>query len=167
MAERPEGERLQPCLLDRLTNDRPEAKSEGRDQRVITGAQYRRAVLRDLGWLLNTSARLDLAHAADFPDVGSSVLNYGVRTLAGTTASSVTPEQVEEAIVTAIERYEPRIDRSSLRVRAIEAGDGSHNSVAIEIRADIWANPVPEHMYVQTQMDLETGHFRIEDRRDG
>ena len=48
MAELTPSERLQPCLLDRLTDDHPEEVKESRDQRVVSMRRYREAVLRDL-----------------------------------------------------------------------------------------------------------------------
>ena len=36
-------ERIQPCLLDRLTDDEPEKKHESRNARVISPSRYRDA----------------------------------------------------------------------------------------------------------------------------
>ena len=47
-------ERLQPSLLDRLTDDAPHRRTESREQRVLSLAQLRESVMRDLAWLLNT-----------------------------------------------------------------------------------------------------------------
>ena len=51
-------EKLQPCLLDRLTDDEPQNQQESRTQRVISLQRYRQDVLRDLLWLFNASAHL-------------------------------------------------------------------------------------------------------------
>ena len=48
-------ERLQPSLLDRLIDDEPEKTVEAPDQRVLSKARLRQAVLRDLAWLFNTT----------------------------------------------------------------------------------------------------------------
>ena len=52
MAKRATGhELLLPCLLDRLTDDKPHIKVEsGAHSRGMTGRRYRNAVLRDLNW---------------------------------------------------------------------------------------------------------------------
>ena len=47
--------RLQPSLLDRLTDDEPHKSVESNDKRVLNKSQLRQCVLRDLAWLLNTS----------------------------------------------------------------------------------------------------------------
>ena len=49
-------ERLQPCLLDRLTDDEPKNSEESRTQRVVSLSRYKKGVLRDMEWLLNSSA---------------------------------------------------------------------------------------------------------------
>ena len=54
MAELTPKERLQPSLLDRLTDDAPAEKVESREQRVLSLTKLRQSVNRDLGWLLNT-----------------------------------------------------------------------------------------------------------------
>ena len=51
-------EKLQPCLLDRLTDDEPTKPVESRRERVVSMQRYRNGVLRDLGWLFNSNAFL-------------------------------------------------------------------------------------------------------------
>ena len=46
--------RLQPALLDRLTDDEPEQRQETESHRVMSKTQLRQAVLRDLGALFNS-----------------------------------------------------------------------------------------------------------------
>ncbi|HWW69922.1 MAG TPA: type VI secretion system baseplate subunit TssE, partial [Duganella sp.] len=55
MAELTSRDRLQPSLLDRLSDDDSQARLESREQRVLSMRGLRKAVLRDLGWLLNTT----------------------------------------------------------------------------------------------------------------
>ena len=54
MAELVAIERLQPCLLDRLTDDQSSVDVESRTQRVVSTARYKEGVLRDLRWIFNT-----------------------------------------------------------------------------------------------------------------
>ncbi len=89
MAELTPSERLQPCLLDRLTDDEPGKTVESREKRVFTTRQMRRAVLRDLSWLLNTARKLDPETDSEAPEVATSVLNYGVPDLCGVTSSGI------------------------------------------------------------------------------
>src|SRR5436309_11705205 len=87
-------EKLQPCLLDRLTDDEPEQSDESRTQRVISLQRYKRGVVRDMEWLLNTSAHLEEEgknkfHLSDYPEAYRSVINFGTRQLCGLLAPDV------------------------------------------------------------------------------
>jgi type VI secretion system protein ImpF len=55
-SNRSEVDRLQPALLDRLTDDEPDQQSESSQNAVVSKSRLKRTVLRDLVWLLNTTA---------------------------------------------------------------------------------------------------------------
>lgn len=168
MAELTPSERLQPCLLDRLTDDDPELTKESRDQRIVSLRRYRQAVLRDLDWLLNSGAHPRQDGLEEFSEVPNSVLNYGIPDMTGTTASGVKPEDFERRLVEAIRRFEPRIAADSLRVRVV-AGPGlmDHNAISFELEGELWALPMPDPLYVRTEVDLETGQCEVKDRPNG
>ena len=157
--------RLQPSLLDRLLDDEPGAAQESRDRRVLSLPQLRAAVLRDLIWLLNTSCQT-ADDMAGLREVERSVLNYGVPSLAGRMLSGLKVLEIEQAITRAIERYEPRILSRSLRVHVVaEQATNRPNQLVMEIEGELWAQPLPESLYIRTAVDLETGHFTLEERR--
>lgn len=160
MAELTLRERKQPCLLDRLTDDEPGATQEGRDKRVMSMNQIRRSVLRDLEWLFNTSSKWSEDELRDFPHVVTSVLNYGVPDHCGLTSSSIDLIEVERAVERSIKWFEPRILSNSLSVIADKFGT---NAVRLEIRGMLWAQPLPEQMYVKTDVDLETGACKVQE----
>ncbi len=158
MSEQASKDRLQPYLLDRLRDDEPGNRLESRDRRAFTLSKFRQAVLRDLSWLLNARGRRSDEGLAGFPLVERSVLNYGITDLTGVPASTIPPAVVEQMVKRAIEAFEPRIIRSSLTVRYVAAAEATRGyTVALEIRAMVWALPVPESLYVKTEIDLETG----------
>jgi len=168
MAELTPKERRQPCLLDRLTDDDRDKEQESRDKRVMSMPQIRRSVLRDLEWLFNTSSRSDINELSDYPQVQSSVLNYGVPDLTGMTSSSVNITELERTIQTIIKRFEPRILPSTVSVSAsADSEEVGTNAVCFEIRGMLWAQPLPERLYVKTDVDLETGLCRVQDRPNG
>lgn len=159
MADLAPRERLQPSLLDRLLDDEPGNASEPRERRVLSLRTLREGVLRDLGWLLNTTNLLSVIEAAKLPHVANSVLNYGVPGLAGNTVSNLNVGQLERGIRQAIWDFEPRLVRGTVTVRAV-AGTGGHtlqNKLDFEIEADLWAQPYPERLYLKTELDLERG----------
>lgn len=155
-------DRLQPALLDRLSDDEPARRDEADAQRVMSRAQLRQAVLRDLGWLFNAAQPLGRG-AADWPQLAGTVLNFGLPALSGQLASKVDIRQLERSIRQAIVRYEPRILPATLEVRALEAGSvlDTHNVIEFEIRGHLWAQPVPLEMLLRTRVDLEAGQVEV------
>lgn len=154
-------DRLQPSLLDRLTDDDPTNPKESADKRVLSLTQLKASVLRDLAWLLNTTSLLD-ADATLHTQAGTSVVNYGLPALAGNSVSSVDIKALEALIYQAIATFEPRILRHTLRVKArFGHGEMNHNALSFEIEGDLWAQPVPLRLLLQTDLDLESGHVRV------
>ncbi|MCP1466285.1 type VI secretion system baseplate subunit TssE [Pseudomonas sp. S3E17] len=154
-------DRLQPSLLDRLTDDDPTNPKESADKRVLSLTQLKASVLRDLAWLLNTTSLLD-ADATLHTQAGTSVVNYGLPALAGNSVSSVDIKALEALIYQAIATFEPRILRHTLRVKAhVGHGEMNHNALTFEIEGDLWAQPVPLRLLLQTDLDLESGHVRV------
>jgi type VI secretion system protein ImpF len=163
MAETP-FEKLQPCLLDRLTDDDPKNPEESRTQRVISLSRYKRGVLRDLEWLLNASAHLPeegSVRLSDFPEAERSVINFGTRQLCGLIAPDM--DALERELTEALQLFEPRIIRNSLVIKATM----ERHIIAFEIRGDLWAVPVSEQLFVKTQIDLETGQCLLGDTAHG
>ncbi len=161
-------ERLQPALLDRLTDEHPGQRSEPEAQRVMSKAQLRQAVLRDLRWLFNaTQAHADWNDT--HPTLARSVLNFGLPPLAGQRASKLDVHELERAITSAILRFEPRILPQHLSVRAVQGGSvlDTHNMIEFEIRGQLWAQPVALDILLRTRLDLEAGQVEVRDASVG
>ena len=155
-------ERIQPCLLDRLTDEEPDSKQESKTSRVISLQRYRDGVLRDLRWLLNASAHLEEEEWQQFGEVRRSVLNYGTADFCGQLASNLDLAVVEHEMAETIRFFEPRIMANTLSVKAIgDAGTVGPNVIAFEIRGELWAAPIPEQLYIKTQLDLDTGECKL------
>jgi type VI secretion system protein ImpF len=161
MSELTSRERLQPSLLDRLTDEDPGNPQEGADKRVLSLTQLKASVLRDLAWLFNTTALFDSEDAVQMPAYQSTI-NFGLPALAGQTASSVDINRVERMLTEAICTFEPRILRPSLRVKAqLGYGQMNHNALSFAIEGDLWAQPMPLRLLLKTELDLETGHVQV------
>ena len=165
MAQPQAQDRLQPALLDRLTDDDPDSKVEPVEMRVISRSRMREAILRDLGWLLNSTSLAGDEAFERFPEVQRSVLNYGLPAFSGTTASSLDPLALEESVRRSIFAYEPRILPESLKVEAVMSDRqlDHHNQISFRISGQLWAQPVPLELLLQTEIDLETGSVEIKD----
>jgi len=166
MAELTPLERLQPCLLDRLTDEEPLKTEEGRNQRVISLPRYKRGVLRDLEWLFNASAHLpeegrERFCLEDYPQAFRSVINFGTRQLCGLIAPNML--ELERQMIEAIQLFEPRILRQTLTVKA----KMERHLIFFEMYAELWANPVPEKLFIKTKIDLETGACNLGESANG
>ena len=158
---------LQPALLDRLTDHDPTRKVEGRDERVLSRAQLRASVLRDLNWLFNSTNLASTVDLSAHPLAAQSTLNYGLTALAGNAVAGLEFAEVEQILKDAILRFEPRILPQTLTVRGIPAKDamGHHNILSLEITGELWAQPYPVELLIKTDMDLESGEIRLVEGR--
>jgi type VI secretion system protein ImpF len=165
MAELTSKERLQPSLLDRLSDDATHEAQESRDKRVLTMRGLRKAVLRDLGWLLNSTSLGSVQSLEAYPLVTQSVLNFGLPDLAGRTATGLDRGELGRRIRQAIWDFEPRILRDSVQVLPLmqTGANASQNYVAFEIHGQLWGQPLPERLYLKTELDLEAGEVRVFD----
>jgi len=164
MAELTPKERLQPSLLDRLTDEEPDRQQESRDKRVLSMSRLRECVLRDLAWLLNATRMMDEEAETRYPFAARSTINYGLPALAGSTARNLEIGDLERGLRQAIVDFEPRILRHSLRVHAELIEERmSHNALTFEVEGDLWAQPLPLQMYLRTEIDLESGQVKIEE----
>lgn len=156
-------ENLQPSLLDRLTDDEPDKRQESRHERVLSPAQLRESVRRDLGWLLNTTNLASIQPDIErYPEVARSTLNYGLPDLAGKTAKSIDPLLLARMLREAIIAFEPRLLRESVRVTPSAPSDEmSQNAVTFSIEATLWAQPLPLRLFFRTAVDLEAGKVDI------
>lgn len=155
-------ENLQPSLLDRLSDDYPQTRQESRERQVISLARLREAVLRDLGWLLNTDSLSTTEDLSDYPEVARSVLNYGMPSLSGRTVSGADHKGLERLVRESIVNFEPRLIPGTVRVKAIvAAAEMSGNALSFSIEGQLWAEPAPLHLVLRTDIDLETGSVAI------
>jgi type VI secretion system protein ImpF len=162
MAELTTTERLQPSLLDRLTDEEPQRAAEGREQRVISPSRLRECVSRDLSWLLNCVQMDNEQKLAAFPEVAASVVNYGIPDLTGLELAGLDVSQLQQRLRAAILAYEPRLIANTLQVTVhAHAERMDRKSLVFEIRSDMWAQPIPLALYLKTEVDLETGKLDL------
>jgi type VI secretion system protein ImpF len=130
------------------------------DRGVFNMRRLRECVFRDLRWLLN-SMSLDTTEKLErYPEVERSVLNYGMPALAGRTMSSIDPRATAERIAAAIRCFEPRL--AKVRVTAEKRAAGSHEfALEFKIDAELWGQPAPQHLLMNTRIDLDTGQVSL------
>jgi type VI secretion system protein ImpF len=163
------GDRLTPCILDKLLDYEPKIQSEGIASRTLTKNQYRVSVLRDVQWLLNSINSASEIDYTGFKHAAQSVINFGLPPLAGQRFSELDWTSLENMIRDAIITFEPRVVAKTVAVKAIFSSDKSnhHNLLAFEIRGQIWYEPYPLELLLRSQIDLESGQVTIIDTISG
>jgi len=158
-------DKMQPSLLDRLTDDQPQKLQEAANSNLITHSTLRRHVLRDLQWLFNTINHEGPLSLASLAQVRRSVVNFGVAPLAGKWMSDIEWHSIQGKLTEAILNFEPRILPQGLQVRCISDTQSLdlHNVLSIEIKGRLWCVPYPLEFLFRTDVDLENGHFELKD----
>jgi type VI secretion system lysozyme-like protein len=159
-----------PSLFDRLTNTTPSTDWEIADK-------LEKSIKRDLEQLLNSRKLESCLHdLTPYPEVQTSVLNYGIDEYAGLIRNDVNIYKVTEMIRHAILLYEPRIVPETLEVLADCDQDESqkvfsdlpkdlkqkiYEKGAFEfiIRGIICMTEAPIDFH--TQMSLSTGYINV------
>jgi type VI secretion system protein ImpF len=162
MAELTTQERLQPSLLDRLTDDEPGKAVESREKRVISASRLRECVARDIAWLLNCVNLGEQEDLAAHPEVARSVVNFGIPDLTGASVAGIEPGVLQRKLREAILAFEPRLTPATLQVTVnadTQRMDG--RSLTFSISSEMWAQPIPMNLYLKTEVDLETGRFDV------
>jgi type VI secretion system protein ImpF len=135
---------------------------ESLDRRMISMRRLRECVHRDLGWLFNTINLDSEQDLSATPHVASSVLNFGLPSFAGQIASTIDLGQVAERLRRAITQFEPRLSnvRVSPRGRLDHEDDGT---LEFNIEAELWGQPVSQHLQLRTKIDLMNGDITVID----
>jgi type VI secretion system protein ImpF len=78
--------------------------------------------------------------------------------LTGVSLTSIDIGGLERMVRQAIIDFEPRILRDTVRVRAFAAEDQmNRNALTFQIEGDLWAEPVPVPIVLESNFDLESG----------
>ena len=157
----PDGVRLQEfCEFDSRATTNTETEAGVRSTTSLR--RLRESVQRDLGWLFNA---MNLDSAVDlepYPEVRDSVLNYGLPSFAGRTASTIDARDAASQIARAIEFFEPRLSR--VRVSSEKPDDADEESIfRFRIEAELWGRPASQHLTLLTRIDVFSGDVTVQD----
>jgi len=77
-------------------------------------------------------------------------------------ASSLSVEEMRYQLMEALRCFEPRILPNTISIKmAVNPEEMSNRSICFEIRGDLWTQPIPESLFIKTEMDLETGECQL------
>lgn len=170
-----EDTRLLAHRVVQITNRRRRLEDSGV---IVTADVLREAVRRDIEMLFNIERleakflltdREALNHPdptsllADFPEVRSSVVNYGVPSFAGRMGVDFDKDDLAREIKAVLNTFEPRLKKDSIRVRV---RSGEKTGLRIDIDGVLLLSPVPERLRLSTSINLDNGNAltALEDR---
>jgi type VI secretion system protein ImpF len=153
--------RAQLSVLDRLLDERPDETRERPLTPAQTMTRLREAVRRDLEALLNTRER-----CRGWPDIleeiDDSVVAYGLPDFSVLSLQGRWRENLRRRVLETIRRFEPRL--SQIDVRFEEQGEGLERVARFRIEALMHADPAPEPVAFNTQIDGATRLMSVADR---
>ncbi len=122
-------------LLERFIPEAP-IRLDGRPSESVK-RQISDYLCSRLSILFNASGNEALEQQKVYPYAASSVLNFGVVNLAGTTVSGIDTLKLSRRIRNAILRFEPRIDAGSLQVSFARKEDDTGALLNFIIEGDV------------------------------
>ena len=160
MAKIPEDQRLVPSVLDRLLDDDPASSREAPKSRHQVLRELKQSVRRDLENLLNTRWRC-VEWPPNLDDLDVSLVNYGIPDFTGVSMSSrAAREQLRSVVEQVIRKFEPRF--KSVRVKLLENADPADRSLRLRIDAVLYAEPAPEPVVFDSQLEPIDGTFAVQ-----
>lgn len=146
-------------VLDRLIDLEPGSQVENPPSRSQSERILRRAVRRDLEWLLNTRRNSDVPEEGT-REIYRSAYMFGLPDLSSLTmATAADRNKLVKQIVTAINLFEPRL--ANVRLVTVESEDSAKSEVRLRIEAMLRMDPSPEPISFDTVIELKSGNCRL------
>jgi type VI secretion system protein ImpF len=141
-------------ILDRLIDD-PDRPLP--TMRASSTKYFKDSVRRDLEWLLNTRAPLQLPHGKESD---RSLYTFGLPDISSISLLSHRDRQVlTKSIQTAIMKFEPRI--LNPRVVLVTATDERVQTLRFVVEGILRMDPNPEPVAFDTVLDLSSGQYKM------
>lgn len=119
-------------------------------------------VRRELAWLLNTINLGAVIDLGPYPQVETSVLNYGVPDLAGKAISRRVVLQRAREIREAIRAFESRIDEKTLVVEPTDESERD-NAITYVIQGDVYSAVRALPVKFRTDIENDTASVHVRD----
>jgi type VI secretion system protein ImpF len=157
MSSRP-GEVLRHSVIDRILADGGGRRSV--DLRIGV-ADLKRAVRRDIEWLLNSKQpRLDTL--AGKPEATASILNFGIPDITQFNSHGDGDRaRLCQLIAEALRTFEPRLLPESVKVAFVEARGPAGMDLHFRISGVLYVEPIREAITFDTSVEVETGAIAL------
>ncbi|MCK7612030.1 type VI secretion system baseplate subunit TssE [Roseibium sediminicola] len=118
-------------------------------------------VRRDLQALLNTVNLNSTQDLSDYPEVETSILNFGLPDLSVHIVDTVRIDRLAEDIRQALIRFEPRMDPRTLQVQRDDSIESDTFKVRFLIKAEIRCDPIRIGSEFIADVDPAFGRIKI------
>lgn len=159
MAKVREDQPLVPSVLDRLLDDEPTNRREAPKSRHQVLRELKLSVQRDLQNLLNTRWRCE-SWPLDLDELDVSLVSYGIPDFTGVQMSAASErERLRMIVEQSIRKFEPRF--KSVRITLVDNKDDVDRTLRFRIDAMLYAEPAPEPVIFDSQLEPATGAFAV------
>ena len=159
MAKVREDQPLVPSVLDRLLDDEPSNRRESPKSRHQVLRELKLSVQRDLQNLLNTRWRCE-SWPVDLDELDVSLVSYGIPDFTGVQMSASSErERLRLIVEQSIRKFEPRF--KSVRITLVDNKDDVDRTLRFRIDAMLYAEPAPEPVIFDSQLEPATGAFAV------
>lgn len=159
MAKVREEQPLVPSVLDRLIDNEPDNHREIPKSRNQVLRELKQSVRRDIENLLNTRWRC-ITFPEDMEELDLSLVNYGIPDFTGMNMNQTGKrEELRRVIEHVIRKFEPRF--KTVRVSMLEPKDDFDRTVRYRIDALLYAEPAPEPVVFDSQLEPISSTFEI------
>jgi type VI secretion system protein ImpF len=149
---------ITPSVLDRLMDDAPQEPRDGSSTLSQDLELFKTQVRRDLEAMLNTRQESP-GDLSGFPELERSLLAYGLPDFTTFSLQSETDRaRMQQAIETAIRRFEPRIMEA---VVIVEAPEQRNQQLAFRVEGYLRVDPVPAPVSFDAVLQLSTQQYHI------
>lgn len=150
--------RITPSVLDRLLDYEPQMSSEAPRTQAQSLAELKRAVKRDLEWLLNTRNNgIEIPETLE--EVNESLAVYGLPDLASLSVKNPNEQnRLAKAVETSLRIFEPRFINVKV---SLEPVDNTDRLLKFRIEAHLDIDPVPEPVAFDTVLQVGSGEFAV------
>lgn len=155
---------LLPSVLDRLIDEDPASSVEAPRSRAQMLRDLKQSVRRDLENLLNTRWRCSV-WPPDLDQLDHSLANYGTPDFSGINMSApAAREELRGVLEKIIRRFEPRFKRVTVKLLGGGDDDRPDRTLRFQIDGLLHAEPAPEPVQYDTQVETPTGEVHVGDR---
>jgi len=127
----------------------------------ISEAVLRKEVSRDLDALMNTIAMESTEDLAEFVNVRSSILNYGLPDIANMTLDESRVDGLSAELQKVLMTYEPRLDRHSIKASRDRSVRTEELKLRFLVKADLRCEPLNIPVEFVADVDVESGGIHI------